>query len=484
MIRLARCTQASKAGLYFRNHLATGDHPARPTTNTNFPLRAKWVGTALGDLGLVPFDAPTDREITRLALGLHPSTKTRLAPAVNRKRAYYDLTIAAPKTISLAALLEPGHPGAGQVMQCHVKAVEAVCGVIGRMIAPVRRGTPKIAKWVGVSFHHTHSRETDPHLHTHLVIPNLGKNSMGQWRAIQVELAGKNRNRLACTYAHELSRQLRRSGLGPEIVTRNNALPEIRSLRPLASRFSTATAIVQAIQTGLPPVPPTPGRPVELHSRSRLPVPPDRAEIQARRRKADEIRKPKRRASDDPVRLCDEARRWRTSLSNVEHRRLTALLDTSDPFLRSKAGSAARLEPLPPPAAAIIRAAYQRIQPGIPATGPVVFRAVIAESAGRHTMDDLAAATKAVLERKKSAKAKRRALHEADSLAAAQAYYATLNQPTRAATAGTTRTAQAPNQGAGSREATAAPSVESPVITPAAVPTTPTPTPSRGGTRR
>ena len=79
----------------------------------------------------------------------------------------------APKTVSLAALLDPGHPGAEQVMQCHTRAVEAVCGSIGRMIAPQRRETPKIVQWVGVTFHHTHSREREPHLHTHLAVPNI-----------------------------------------------------------------------------------------------------------------------------------------------------------------------------------------------------------------------------------------------------------------------------------------------------------------------
>ena len=481
MIRLARCTQAAKAGLYFRNHLATGDHPARATSTTSsFPLRAKWVGPALGDLGLVPFDAPTGRQITRLAQGLHPHEKTRLAPSVNRKRAYYDLTIAAPKTISLAALLEPGHPGAGQVMQCHTKAVEAVCGVIGRMIAPQSSTAPRIAKWVGVAFHHTHSREADPHLHTHLVVPNLGKNVAEQWRAVQVVLKGKNRNRLACTYAHELSHQLRRSGLGAEIITRRSGLPEIRSLRSFVSRYSTAGAIIRA---GDVPPTPTPGKPVELHSRSRLPVPPDQAEIRVRQKRADEIRKPKRRASDDPVRLSDEARRWREKLSNAEYRRLTALLDVADPFRRSREGS--KPEPLPPPASAIICAAYQRIQPGTPKTGPVVFQAVIAESAGRHRMDDLVMELKATLARKKIAKAKRKALHEADSLAAAQAYYATVNQPTKAATAKTTRTAETPNQGVASN-LPPSPSVESVDVATAAPAAVPSPTvpPDRGRAQR
>ena len=325
-------------------------------------------------------------------------------------------------------------------MQCHTRAVEAVCGTIGGMIAPQRRETPKIVRWVGVTFHHTHSREREPHLHTHLAVPNIGKNAAGQWRAVQVVLAGKNRNRLACTYAHELSRQLRRSGLGAEIVTRRNALPEIRSLRPLANCYSTAGNVVRA---GDKPVQPTPGEPVELHSRSRLPVPPNRAEIRIRQKRADEIRKPKRRASDDPVRLSDEARRWQGKLTNAEFRGVTQTLDLADPFRRSREG--VKPEPLPPPVSAVIRAEVE-------------------------------------LERRKAAKAKRRALHEADSLAMAEAHYAEVERANaalarRAVAASTemTRTAQNPSQGAAPGGA-AAP-------TPAAVPT-PTAPPGRGRAQR
>ena len=211
-------------------------------------------------------------------------------------------------------------------------------------------------------------------------------------------------------------------------------------------------------------------------------MPPDRAEIQARRLKADEVRKPKRRASDDPVRLSDEARRWQRSLTNAEFRGVTQTLDLADPFRRSREG--VKPEPLPPPVSAVIRAAYSRIQAGTPHTGPVIFRAVVAQDAGRHTMDELVAATKVELERRKAAKAKRRALHEADSYAAAVAYYASLNQPTKAATTETTRTAPASSQGvASSSETPGVGSVGVATAVPATVPA-PTLTPRRGQARR
>ena len=96
MIRLARCTQASKAGHYFRLHLATGDHPAHPAAPSVL-MPAAWTGPALREVNLAPYEQPTASHLVRLGRGLHPTEKIRLAPDVNRKRAYYDLTIAEQK---------------------------------------------------------------------------------------------------------------------------------------------------------------------------------------------------------------------------------------------------------------------------------------------------------------------------------------------------------------------------------------------------
>ena len=81
------------------------------------------------------------------------------------------------------------------------------------MLAPQRKDAPEVAKWLAAVFHHSHTREGDPHLHSHVILPNVMKNVDGQWRAMQVNISGLNRVRLELAYGSELARQLRRTGL-------------------------------------------------------------------------------------------------------------------------------------------------------------------------------------------------------------------------------------------------------------------------------
>ncbi len=79
MIRLTRCTQASKAGSYFRTHLAVGDSQAQPLTPSR-SMRATWIGPALNEVGLVSYSQPEASHLVRLGRGLHPTMNARLAP--------------------------------------------------------------------------------------------------------------------------------------------------------------------------------------------------------------------------------------------------------------------------------------------------------------------------------------------------------------------------------------------------------------------
>lgn len=395
MIRLARCTQASKAGHYFRVHLATGDNQKSPAS-PSVSFRAAWIGPALRDVNLAPLTQPTADHLVRLGRGLHPTEKIRLAPSINRKRAYYDLTVATPKTVSLAALLNPNHPTAQNVLQAHQSAVEAVAKAAGTMILP-RSGTGPV-KWLGAVFHHTHTREGDPHLHSHLILPNVTMNREGQWRAMQVNIAGVNRTRLEMIYGHELARNLRRLGFGPELFMRPNGLPELRPLRKLVPRFANARRAVLSAAEKAEAEHPAKAKKVEkdeveLHRRSRLPVPPDRAKMRRRQRLADDLRKPKSKDADNPVRLTDESTRWLRALSNQESRSLQRMLDDLD-VTSPRRRVQVRAE-MPPAAAAIVRYAYRLLPYDVKPTAPLLLRASVQQSAGRHEYEDLRVACNA-----------------------------------------------------------------------------------------
>ena len=424
MIRLTRCTQASKAGTYFRLHLQAGDSAAQPIPAATVRMRASWVGTGLQDLNIDSFDQPTASHLVRLGRGLHPTEKKRLAPSKNRKRAYYDLTITAPKTISVAALLAPDHITAQNVLKAHQNAVGAVCKLIGPMMHGRTKDGPKVEKWLGAVFCHTHTREGDPHLHGHVIVPNIGKNALGDWRAVKVDVSGVRRSRIELTYGHELARSLRNFGLGPEIVMRRSGLPEIRSLLPLAKHFARArNAVLAASKEAEEDVKAQGRQPtvIELHPRSKLPLQPDHVKFNVRRRIADTIRKPKAKDADTPGKLEREAYRWRDALTDTEDKTLMKVLDAADythpRYVRV-------LPPLPPPMSVVIRRAFESIPWGVPTTAPVLFRAAVRESAGQHAMEDLRTAVRERMERRKKNLARIRAQIEADSIAMAQAHEA------------------------------------------------------------
>lgn len=425
MIRLTRCTQASKAGLYFRLHLQPGDSDEGPI-KPGVSLRPRWFGPGASTVGLGETTPPTASHLTRLGRGLHPTEKIRLAPSKNRKRAYYDLTISATKTISVAALLRPEHPTARLVMQSHIAAVEKVVDELRVAILPRSGSLP--VRWIGVTFHHTHSREGDPHLHSHIIVPNIAQNKETQWRAIEIKIAGHIRQRLELRYGHELAHQLRLIGLGAEIFMRKNGLPELRSLRALCPEFGKAgAAIFKAVEAAgafHPPdsAPAAGGLPVTGHSG--LPVHPQRSGIRARQRLADQIRRPKKKESDDPTLLRDEAQRWASSLSTPQMRRYLDVLDSADPTKRRntlqplRPGSDRSALPPPPLKELILDARRYGIPDTVRQTRPVVFRAVMVSAAGRYSWEELRAAVLAHLLKHEDRLAKIRRQIEEDSVRA------------------------------------------------------------------
>lgn len=411
VIRLTCCHRPAHAGRYFRLHLAAGDAPGQ-ALRADF-LRARWVGSALPLVDLAPATPPRASHLVRLGRGLHPTHRLRLAPAVNRTRAYYDLTIAAPKSVSLAALLRPDHPTARRVLDAHVRAVQALAAATAGLLRP--RNGPGPGQWLGVVFTHTHTREGDPHLHSHLVIPNVMRNARGEWRALQIVIAGQGRRRLGLLYGHELARHLRAADLGPELVVRANGLPELRSFRPLSVHFSRSRQAVlrahaqaeeertrqrekrrqeeaskpAAAGTATSPPPPR-------STRVAVAVDPRRAAWRRRQRLADRLRRVKPKGADDPATLETEARRWSAQLSNSQ---LRAVLRALDGVAGPRDGSGTTggrrvrvLHELPTPAsvAACVRAAFSRLALAQgTVSGPELLTAAVRASAGRHPWEEL-----------------------------------------------------------------------------------------------
>ena len=102
----------------------------------------------------------------------------------------YDLTFAAPKSVSLLHLLASSEI-AGAVGAGHRVAVAEAADYLERNALGVRR-TQSGARvklpttgLVAGEFVHRTSRGLDPHLHTHLVVANVAEGVDGRWSAVE-----------------------------------------------------------------------------------------------------------------------------------------------------------------------------------------------------------------------------------------------------------------------------------------------------------
>ncbi|MDQ2754858.1 MAG: relaxase domain-containing protein, partial [Actinomycetota bacterium] len=101
------------------------------------------------------------------------------------RRAGWDLTFAAPKSLSLLAALAP--PGLRQeVVASHDRAVADAIGYLERRACWAARGGHLVAVEgvVAASFAHLFSAAGDPHVHTHVVMANVVQAHDGRWSAL------------------------------------------------------------------------------------------------------------------------------------------------------------------------------------------------------------------------------------------------------------------------------------------------------------
>jgi conjugative relaxase-like TrwC/TraI family protein len=126
------------------------------------------------------------------AADMYGAAAAHAGEQVDVRRAGFDVTVSAPKSVSvLYALGDPQIAAAARA--AHETAVGEVIGYLQRHAATAargHRGEGKRADRIGTSglivaaFDHRSSRAGDPQLHTHLVIPNLVQGVDGRWSAM------------------------------------------------------------------------------------------------------------------------------------------------------------------------------------------------------------------------------------------------------------------------------------------------------------
>jgi conjugative relaxase-like TrwC/TraI family protein len=205
-------------------------------------VSGQWHGRLAQQWGLS--GAVDEQQLHRLAEGRHPITDARLVrhrplcAYINARgdavksmehRAGWDVTVSAPKSVSLTALVG-GDP---RVAAAHRAGVRAALDRTERHVQARISGYPSAettGKWIAAVFEHDSARPVDgyaaPHLHMHVVVFNVTERENGQTRAVQDFELYKTQQLATAVYRSELAWRL--AAIGYEIDRGSSGQPEIR----------------------------------------------------------------------------------------------------------------------------------------------------------------------------------------------------------------------------------------------------------------
>ncbi len=203
MLTIGKIGGDRRQQLYYDSQVAQG---AEDYYSGKGEAPGSWHGDAAAELGLS--GPPTSEQLLRMFAGRHPGTGEQLArrPNGSSKRpviAGFDLTFKAPKSVSV--LFAANDELADAMSAAHEVAVSKALAALEDYAVRVRRGhngtqaerdaglvrgweTAKSLPPQGLlvaRYRHRTSRAMDPHLHTHVLIPNMAKGPDGRWTALE-----------------------------------------------------------------------------------------------------------------------------------------------------------------------------------------------------------------------------------------------------------------------------------------------------------
>jgi conjugative relaxase-like TrwC/TraI family protein len=207
---------------------------------------SSWEGKAADDLGLEgEVDRDTFRALLDGKIAGHQLGTMRDGQLDHRPG--WDLTLSAPKSVSVMALVA----GDKRLIAAHGAAVRTALAHVERHMAATRiRADGGVAREVTgklaiASFRHITSREQDPQLHNHNVILNMTKGVDGVWRSLEPRALYQLQKQVGAIYRQELATQARE--LGYELVTGKNSMFEIAGVpEPATTALSVRTAQIDA----------------------------------------------------------------------------------------------------------------------------------------------------------------------------------------------------------------------------------------------
>jgi len=224
-------------------------------TGTGIEAAGRWMGTGSPELGLSGWVNAAD--LHAVLAGQEPGTGEVLGTARHRVRvAAYDMTFSAPKSVSLLHALGDADVSAA-VAAGHARAVGAAMAYVESRALAVRRRTgvasrpiPTTADGIAAAgFVHRLSRAHDPHLHTHVVVANLGRGPEGQWSALDGRGVYAHASATDALYHVHLRDELSRR-LGVAWTPPDRGRSDIAGIGPEARReFSRRAAQIAAHMT-------------------------------------------------------------------------------------------------------------------------------------------------------------------------------------------------------------------------------------------
>ena len=212
-----------------------------------------WAGKGAEELGLTgPVDPATFRAVLegKVPDGSGAELGRRGKDGEVLHRPGRDLTLSAPKSVSLAALVG----GDARVVDAHDRAVARTLAWFERNVAETRMKDPETGRMVRTgdqktviaTFRHDTSRNLDPALHTHAVIANMVQGGDGKWRSMANEKLYDSKMLLGALYRSELAAGLARLGYGIEKTHADGRFEIAGVSREVVEAFSTRRAEIEA----------------------------------------------------------------------------------------------------------------------------------------------------------------------------------------------------------------------------------------------
>ncbi len=205
MLSIKNITNSAAAGHYYeKDNYYTDREEARE--------RSVWWGQGAERLSL---SGPVDQEIfQRLLDGQLPNGAEIRSGTTGRDRAGVDVTLSAPKSLSLLAEVGGDH----RLRDAHEVAVTRALEYLEREAAQARlradgeTSTQQTGNLIVARFQHDTSRTLDPQLHTHAVIANATERQDGAWRALSNEKLYEHKMAAGAVYRAQLAAEVQRLG--------------------------------------------------------------------------------------------------------------------------------------------------------------------------------------------------------------------------------------------------------------------------------